>query len=125
MFAIVAAGGRQFRVSEGDRIVVDRLPKEVGESLTLDSVLLLAGDGQPMVGTPFVAGAAVEATVLGHRAGQKVVVFKYKPKKRQRRKHGQRAQITELRIGAIRGPQSTKSRGKKEAAADEPALTKE
>ena len=125
MFAIIAAGGRQFRVSEGDRIVVDRVAREVGESLTLDSVLLLGGDGQPMVGTPFVAGAAVEATVLGHRAGQKVVVFKYKPKKRQRRKHGQRAQITELRIGAIRGPQSSSPRAKKTAAASETADEKE
>lgn len=114
MFAIIAAGGRQFRVSEGDRIAVDRIPKAVGESLTLDSVLLLGGDGQPMVGTPFVAGAAVEATVVGHRAGEKIVVFKYKQKKRQRRKHGHRARVTELQIGAIRGPQAAGRRARKE-----------
>jgi large subunit ribosomal protein L21 len=119
MFAIIAAGGRQFRVTEGDRIAVDRIPKGVGESLTLDSVLLVGGDGQPLVGTPFVRGAAVEATVVGHRPGRKVVVFKYKPKKHQRRKHGHRAQITELRIGAIHGPQSSGRAGKQAAAKNE------
>jgi large subunit ribosomal protein L21 len=119
MFAIIAAGGRQFRVTEGDRIAVDRIPKAVGESLTLDSVLLLGGDGQPLVGTPFVQGAGVEATVVGHRARAKVVVFKYKPKKHQRRKHGHRAQITELQIGAIHGPQAQRRPGKQTAAKNE------
>ena len=104
MFAIIAASGKQFRVTEGDRIVVDRIAEEVGKTVRLYSVLLLGGSDEPLVGKPFVAGAAVEALVLGHRAGDKVVVFKYKPKSRYRRKYGQRPRLTELKISAIREP---------------------
>jgi large subunit ribosomal protein L21 len=104
MFAIVATSGKQFRVSEGDRIVVDRVAARVGETVRLQSVLMLGGEGAPTVGKPLIDGALVEATVLAHRAGEKLVVFKYKPKKRQRSKAGHRRQLTELKIGAIRRP---------------------
>src|SRR5438309_10670330 len=104
MFAIVATSGKQFRVSEGDRIVVDRVSAKVGETVRLDSVLMLGGDGGPTVGTPFVSGAAVEATVVSHRAGDKVIVFKFEARKRKRRKTGHRQQLSELRIGAIQTP---------------------
>ena len=104
MFAIVATSGKQFRVSEGDRIVVDRVSANVGETVRLDSVLLVGGDGGPMVGTPFVTGAAVEATVVSHRSGDKIIVFKFEARKRKRRKTGHRQQLSELRIGAIRAP---------------------
>src|SRR5439155_15077305 len=76
MFAIVATSGKQFKVSEGDRILVDRVPANVGETVRLDSVLMVGGDNKPMIGTPFVAGAAVEATVVAHRSGDKIIVFK-------------------------------------------------
>ncbi len=104
MFAIVATSGRQFRVSEGDRILVDRVPAEVGQTVRLDSVLMVGGDDKPMVGTPFVSGAAVEATVVSHRSGDKIIVFKFEARKRKRRKTGHRQQLSELRIGAIRPP---------------------
>jgi large subunit ribosomal protein L21 len=104
MFAIVATSGKQFKVSEGDRILVDRVPANVGQTVRLDSVLLLGGDDKPLVGTPFVAGAAVEATVVSHRSGDKVIVFKFEARKRHRRKTGHRQQLSELRIGAIRAP---------------------
>jgi len=104
MFAIVATSGKQFRVSEGDRIVVDRVSANVGETVRLDSVLLVGGDGGPMVGTPFVTGAAVEATVVSHRSGDKIIVFKFEARKRKRRKTGHRQQLSELRIGAIQAP---------------------
>jgi large subunit ribosomal protein L21 len=104
MFAIVATSGKQFRVSEGDRIVVDRVSANIGETVRLDSVLLVGGDGGPMVGTPFVSGAAVEATVVSHRSGDKIIVFKFEARKRKRRKTGHRQQLSELRIGAIRAP---------------------
>jgi len=96
MFAIVATSGKQFKVSEGDRIVVDRVPANVGETVRLDAVLMLGGDDKPVVGTPLVAGAAVEANVVNHRSGDK----------RHRRKTGHRQQLSELRIGAIRAPGS-------------------
>jgi large subunit ribosomal protein L21 len=104
MFAIVATSGKQFRVSEGDRIIVDRVSANVGETVRLDSVLLVGGDGGPMVGTPFVTGAAVEATVVSHRSGDKIIVFKFEARKRKRRKTGHRQQLSELRIGAIQAP---------------------
>jgi len=104
MFAIVATSGKQFKVSEGDRILVDRVPKNVGETVRLESVLMLGGDARPMVGTPFVPGAAVEATVVSHRSGDKIIVFKFEARKRHRRKMGHRQQLSELRIGAIQAP---------------------
>jgi large subunit ribosomal protein L21 len=118
MFAIVATSGKQFRVSEGDRIVVDRVSANVGESVRLDSVLLVGGDGGPMVGTPFVSGAAVEATVVSHRSGDKIIVFKFEARKRKRRKTGHRQQLSELRIGAIRAP--GRKTGERPAANDRP-----
>ena len=104
MFAIVATSGKQFRVTEGDRIVVDKVSADVGQTVRLDSVLMLGGDQKPLVGTPFIAGAAVEATVVSHRAGDKIIVFKFEARKRKRRKIGHRQQLSELRIGAIRAP---------------------
>jgi large subunit ribosomal protein L21 len=121
MFAIVATSGKQFRVSEGDRIVVDRVSARVGETVRLDSVLMVGGDGGPMVGTPFVSGAAVEATVVSHRAGDKVIVFKFEARKRKRRKTGHRQQLSELRIGAIRAPDGKS--GERPAANARPAAT--
>ncbi|HYM50987.1 MAG TPA: 50S ribosomal protein L21 [Candidatus Limnocylindrales bacterium] len=109
MFAIIAASGKQFRVQEGDRIVVDQIRREVGETVRLDSVLLVSGEAQPLVGTPFVSGATVDATVLGHRVGDKVVVFKYKAKSRYRRKYGHRATLTELKIATIHRPGDSRS----------------
>jgi large subunit ribosomal protein L21 len=104
MFAIVATSGKQFKVSEGDRIIVDRVPKNVGETVRLESVLMVGGDTRPMVGTPFVPGAAVEATVVSHRLGDKIIVFKFEARKRHRRKMGHRQQMSELRIGTIQAP---------------------
>jgi large subunit ribosomal protein L21 len=104
MFAIVATSGKQFRVSEGDRILVDRVSANVGQTVRLDSVLLVGGDQKPLVGTPFIEGAAVEATVVSHRSGDKVIVFKFEARKRKRRKIGHRQQLSELRIGAIHAP---------------------
>ena len=104
MYAIVATSGKQFRVSEGDRILVDRVPADVGQTVRLDSVLMFGGEDKPTVGTPFVSGAAVEATVVAHRSGDKIIVFKFEARKRKRRKTGHRQQLSELRIGAIRAP---------------------
>lgn len=119
MYAIVATSGKQFRVSEGDRIVVDRVSANVGQTVRLDSVLMLGGDDKPLVGTPFVQGAAVEATVVSHRAGDKIIVFKFEARKRKRRKTGHRQQLSELRIGAIRAPGERASGSPAEGASAE------
>src|SRR5438128_4713758 len=119
MFAIVATSGKQFKVSEGDRILVDRVGANVGQTVRLDSVLMLGGDNKPMIGTPLVAGAAVEATVVAHRAGDKIIVFKFEARKRHRRKTGHRQQLSELRIGAVQAPDGTTA--SRPAAGERPA----
>lgn len=124
MYAIVATSGKQFRVSEGDRILVDRVPAEVGQTVRLDSVLMFGGEDKPTVGTPFVSGAAVEATVVAHRSGDKIIVFKFEARKRKRRKTGHRQQLSELRIGAIRLPEG-KSASKPRATRASAATTKQ
>ncbi len=100
-YAVIETGGKQYRVSVGDRLSVEKLPAEAGSSVSLDRVLLLAGDGTTRIGTPVVDGATVEATVDDHFRGEKIVVFKYKPKKRYRRRMGHRQSLTHLTITAI------------------------
>ncbi len=105
MYAIVQIGGRQYRAIPGTRVVVDRLEVEPGDEVQLQDVRMVvaeAGDREPTaVGTPTVDGVTVTATALGHLRGEKVLVFKYKPKKRYRRQRGFRAELTELRIDAV------------------------
>ena len=100
-YAIVEDGGKQFRAVEGDMIDVDRFPAEVGEEVDLERVLLVADDGEVLIGTPLVDGARVQATVVSQVKGPKVIVFKYKPKERYRVKKGHRQQYTRLRIDSI------------------------
>ncbi len=102
MYAVVRNGGHQYRVSEGDTIEVERLDAEEGASYTFDEVLMVGGEGEPKVGTPLIDGASVSATVLGEEKGEKLTVFKYKPKNRYRRKSGHRQTYTRLRIEAIK-----------------------
>ena len=102
MFAIVETSGRQYRVQKGDVITVDRMEAEEGAELTLDRVLLLAGDGVK-VGAPVVDGASVTARVTGHPRGEKVVAFKFRRRHRYRRRVGFRHSHTTLEITDIKG----------------------
>lgn len=102
-YAIIETGGKQYRVSVGDRISVERLPDDAGSEITIDRVLLLGGDGETRIGTPVVPGASVTARVDDHFRGEKIVVFKYKPKKRYRRRIGHRQELTHLTITGIAG----------------------
>jgi len=102
MYAILQQSGHQYRVSPGDRLLVDRLSAEVGSVVALEPVVLVQGDaGSPTVGTPVVDGVRVAATVVSHPKGGKIRVFKYKAKKRYRRTHGHRSLMTELRVEAV------------------------
>ncbi|NDJ35937.1 MAG: 50S ribosomal protein L21 [Chloroflexi bacterium] len=101
MYAIVRVGGRQYQAEVGKTIVTEKLPYEVGESLTLDEVLLIANNGDTSIGAPLVEGAAVEAEVVEQFRGKKIKVFKYKPKKRYRRRAGHRQHYTRLKINDI------------------------
>ena len=100
-YAIVEDGGKQYRAVEGVTIDVDHFLADEGEQIDLEHVLLVADDEEVMIGTPFVAGAKVQATVVSQVKGPKVVVFKYKPKERYRSKNGHRQQYTRLMIDAI------------------------
>jgi large subunit ribosomal protein L21 len=100
-YAIVEDGGKQFKAVEGATIDVDRFQSEVGDEIDLEHVLLVADGDEVAVGTPYVSGAKVQATVVSQIRGPKIVVFKYKPKKRYRVKTGHRQQYTRLRIDSI------------------------
>ena len=101
MYAILQHGGHQYRVASGDRILVDRIPVEVGSTVTLESVLLIGDGAQTDVAKGSPVEASVTATVIAHRRGRKIRVFTYKPKKRHRRTLGYRSQLTELRIDDV------------------------
>jgi len=102
MYAIVETGGKQYRVTPGDTVAVERLTGEPGESLDLDRVLLVAGNGdQARIGSPGIEGAVVRAEVVEHIRGDKIIVFRYKSKVRYRRKTGHRQSLTRLRITDI------------------------
>jgi len=100
-YAIVSSGGKQYKAVPGETITVDRLPNEVSDEVILDEVLFLADDDQLDIGTPLVKGAQVRTTVKDQVKGPKIVVFKYKPKVRYRKKTGHRQRYTELTVNEI------------------------
>ena len=100
MYAVVKAGGRQYKVNEGDRINVSLMDASVGDEVTLDEVLVLGG-GEPVVGHPTVPGASVSAKVAEHGRDPKIIVFKMKRRKGYRRKNGHRQPFTSLEITGI------------------------
>ncbi|MGF1466956.1 MAG: 50S ribosomal protein L21 [Sandaracinaceae bacterium] len=100
MYAVIKTGGKQYRVAEGDRIRVEKLPGDVGAEITLDEVLMLGGD-KVAIGTPRVDGASVRATIVAQDRAKKIIVFKYKRRKNYRRKYGHRQPYTELRITGV------------------------
>ncbi|MGI6688540.1 MAG: 50S ribosomal protein L21 [Christensenellales bacterium] len=99
MYAIIATGGKQYRVSEGDIIYIEKLDKELNSEVRFP-VLMLGGD-KVVVGTPEVKGASVTGKVLQHGRGQKIVVYKFKAKKNYRRKQGHRQPFTKVEITGI------------------------
>lgn len=101
MYAVVETGGKQYKVAVGETVDVEHMPLRAGETVDLERVLLVANDERVMVGQPLVEGAKVRATVIDQVKGEKVIVFKYKPKIRYRRKTGHRQQYTRLRIDEI------------------------
>ncbi len=100
-YAIVEDGGKQYKAVEGTTIDVDRFPAEVGEQIDLERVLLVVDGEDVQVGTPLLAGVKVQATVVDQVKGPKLIVFKYKPKKRIRVKTGHRQKYTRLLIDSI------------------------
>ena len=108
-YAIIESGGKQYKAVEGGTIEVDRLPVETGQDVNLESVLLMVEEEQVTVGMPTVKGISVKAKVLEHFKGEKVVFFRYRPKKRIRVKAGHRQQYTRLQIEQVGNTKSTKT----------------
>jgi large subunit ribosomal protein L21 len=101
MYAIVATGGKQYRVEPGQRLEIDKLAAEPGSQVDLGEVLLVSDGDNVTVGQPTVAGARVVAEVLGEAKGKKIVVFKYKSKVRYRRKTGHRQRYSRVVVRDI------------------------
>ncbi len=101
MYAVIKTGGKQYRVSPGDSIEVEKLPYEVGEQIEFDQVLLVVNGSGAKIGQPLVDGAKVKATVTRQAKGRKVIIYKYRPSKRYRRRKGHRQHYTRLRIDEI------------------------
>ena len=100
MYAIIATGGKQYRVSEGDKIYIEKIDAEVDSTVSFD-VLLVENEGDVKVGTPVVEGVKVEGKVVAQTRGEKIIVFKYKAKKNYRRKQGHRQPYTKVEITKI------------------------
>ena len=100
-YAVIATGGKQYRVRVGDRIFVERLHADAGADVTIDQVFLVGGNGETKIGTPVVEGASVSAHIDEHDRDEKIVVFKFKAKKRYRRRTGHRQERTRLTITGI------------------------
>jgi len=90
MYAVVETGGKQYRVAAGEKLEVEKLSVEAGQNVTFDKVLMLSNDGTVQIGSPTLEGASVEATVVEHYKGDKVVAFKFKRRKGYRKKKGHR-----------------------------------
>lgn len=98
MFAIIETGGKQYKVEKGHKIDIERLEGEEGETITIDKVLLINDGGKSNIGTPTITGAYISANIVGHKRGEKIVVFKMKAKKRYQKTQGHRQELTTLEI---------------------------
>ncbi|MBN2344502.1 MAG: 50S ribosomal protein L21 [Deltaproteobacteria bacterium] len=103
MYAVIATGGKQYRVSEGDKVRVEKLAGDAGAKVVLDNVLMLGDGEKSKVGAPVVKGAKVEAEIVEQGRDKKIVVFKFKKRKAYRKKQGHRQSFTDLRITKISG----------------------
>ena len=103
MYAVIRSGGKQVRVEPGQLVQVEKLPGEAGDKIELSDVLMVAGDGEPRIGTPTVEGVKVVGTITDQTKGPKITIFKMKRRKGYRRKTGHRQKYTEIRVESIEG----------------------
>ncbi|SRR5690606_13887023 len=99
--AVIRTGGKQYRVTEGDLLKVEKLAGEPGSKITFDEVLMVLGD-KPQVGKPLVSGAKVEAEIVAQDRGDKIIVFKFRRRKRYRKKQGHRQYFTQVKITGVK-----------------------
>ena len=120
-YAIVEIGGGQIRVEPGRFYDINLLAADPESSYTIDKVLLVSNDGEVTVGRPYIEGATVEGTVMRHRRGKKVIVYKMQPKKKTRKKRGHRQELTRLMIDSISLNGSVVGQAEAEAQTEAPA----
>ena len=101
MYAVIKTGGKQYRVVAGERLKVEKLVAEVGNTVTLDKILMIADGDVITIGSPLIAGATISATILSHGRGDKVMIFKFRRRKHYRKTQGHRQSYTEIQIGDI------------------------
>ncbi len=102
MYAVIETGGKQYQVKEGDVLFIEKLTAEADEKVNFDKVMAVGSDDAITVGTPYVDGASVSATVVKNGKSKKITVFTYKPKKGEKTKQGHRQPYTQVRIDAIK-----------------------
>ena len=102
MYALIEACGKQYKVEEKDVVFFEKLDVEEGKKVTFDKVILVSDDGKVQVGNPYVKGVKVEGKVVSHGKGKKIIVFKMKPKKNERKKQGHRQPYTKVEITSIK-----------------------
>ncbi len=101
MYAVVSTGGKQYKVREGETLRVEKLSGEVGDKITFDNILMFSKDEEVKLGQPLLEGAAVQGHIVEQGKAKKILVFKYKRRKRFRRKQGHRQQFTAVKIDSI------------------------
>ena len=101
MYAVIRTGGKQYQVKAGDSLEVEKLDGNVGDTITLGDVLLVANDAAVTIGQPVVDGATVTAKITGQYRGDKILVFRYRPKKRIRVRKGHRQYLTRLEVQSV------------------------
>ena len=101
MYAVIATGGKQYKVTEGDKVRVEKLKGGVGDKIVFDHILMLGGSEEPKIGQPTIEGATVEAEIKAQDKDKKIKVFKFKRRKKYRKRYGHRQPYTELVVTKI------------------------
>ena len=118
MYAVIEACGKQYKVEEKDVVFFEKLDAEEGKKVTFDKVILVSNDGKVQVGNPYVKGVKVEGKVVAHGKGKKIIVFKMKAKKNERKKQGHRQPYTKVEITSIK---TATAKTEKAETAEKPA----
>ena len=124
MYAVIEACGKQYKVEEKDVVFFEKLDAEEGKKVTFDKVILVSDDGKVQIGNPYVKGVKVEGKVVAHGKGKKIIVFKMKAKKNERKKQGHRQPYTKVEITSIKTATAKTAAAKEETTETKPAAKK-
>lgn len=124
MYAVIEACGKQYKVEEKDVVFFEKLDSEEGKKVIFDKVMLVSNDGKVQVGNPYVKGVKVEGKVVAHGKGKKIIVFKMKAKKNERKKQGHRQPYTKVEITSIKTAGTKATAAKEETVEAKPAAKK-